>query len=37
MILLNALDVNEPVIKGLYHEVYKGTGNAVQDLKEPSR
>ncbi|MCJ1783755.1 haloacid dehalogenase-like hydrolase [Mammaliicoccus sciuri] len=34
MILLNALDVNEPEIKGLYHEAYQGTGNAVQDLKK---
>ncbi|MFI3379428.1 DUF7916 family protein [Mammaliicoccus sciuri] len=34
MILLNALDVNEPEIKGLYHESYQGTGNAVQDLKK---
>ncbi|WP_206166427.1 haloacid dehalogenase-like hydrolase [Mammaliicoccus sciuri] len=34
MILLNALDVNEPEIKGLYHEAYQWTGNAVQDLKK---
>lgn len=34
MILLNALDVNEPEIKGLYHDAYQGTGNAVQDLKK---
>lgn len=34
MILLNALNVNEPEIKGLYHESYQGTGNAVQDLKK---
>ncbi|MDT3995604.1 haloacid dehalogenase-like hydrolase [Mammaliicoccus fleurettii] len=33
MILLNALDVIEPDIQGLYNEEYKGTGNAVQDLK----
>lgn len=33
MILLNALDVAEPNIQGLYNEEYKGTGNAIQDLK----
>lgn len=34
MILLNALDVENPEIKGLYHDEYKGSGNSVQDLKE---
>lgn len=33
MILLNAFDVYDPMISGLYNDSFKGTGNVIQDLK----
>ncbi|MBF0848105.1 haloacid dehalogenase-like hydrolase, partial [Streptococcus danieliae] len=33
MILLNAFDVVNPEIKGLYNKEYQGTGQPINDLK----